>query len=237
MKLVIKNGAFTKNTPADTKDSILLSLKKDYIDGIEFNINMTNDGEIIVYKSNCIGNNDNHKIIDMNLYDLYKFNLGSKVKKHYILKLEEVIRILNRHNHMLFLNMDDHGKYNREFVEKVVGVLKNYSKEDIYIKSCTKEIVLELRDSDSSLKVGAVIDDNDNFFWNLDLNFYCLSANKLKNNGLVEKIKEKKKNGSFIYVEADNSSFSDKTIMNVVDQIEDKLVISTTNVEPFSNNK
>ena len=72
MKILVRSGTNTKNTPSDSRDSFLLAINTDYVDGIEVNLNLTKDGNIVVYNNDSIMGHPKHKISDLTLDDINK---------------------------------------------------------------------------------------------------------------------------------------------------------------------
>lgn len=176
MKILARSGTNTKNTPGDSKDSFLLAINTDYVDGIEVNLNLTKDGNIIVYNDNSIMGHPKHKIIDLTLADINKYNLGTKVKKHTIITLEELLELFKNTTKLLVLNLENHGDNNDVFINKVVQIINNYPYDNVYVKSPCKEIILNIKDKINRAHTGAVIRNDEEYFWRLDLDFYSISV-------------------------------------------------------------
>ena len=175
MKYIVKNGFKSKNYPANSLDAIKMALLSDDVSGVQLNINLTKDHHIVVYQFNCIENHHKHKISDLTLYDLKKYNLGNKIRQYRITTLEEVLEIFENSSKILLLNIDNYGENNKILVEKLAEVINSYSQNNVYIKSYVKEIVLELMESVKNAKIGAVINNADDFFEKLDLSFYSIN--------------------------------------------------------------
>ena len=166
----------TKNTPNDSRDSFLLAINTDYVDGIEANLNLTKDGNVIVYNDNSIMGHPKHKISDLTLADISKYNLGTKVKKHNIITLEELLELFKVTTKLLVLNLENHGENNAAFVNKTIEIINRYPNDNIYIKSPCKEIILSIKDKIDKAYTGAVIRNEGKYFWGLDLDFYSISV-------------------------------------------------------------
>lgn len=231
MNLIVRNGASSKNTPADTYDSLLLAIHTDYIAGVEMNLNMTKDGKIVVYQTDAIDGHPNNKISDLTFTDLQKYNLGSKVKKHWILTLEETLKLFETTSKMLVLNLNNHGENNSIFTKTVSNLIDQYPNDNIYIKSPSKEIVLDMRDKVKKAKIGAVIMDVDHYFWDLDLDFYSVSVQHADINECSKYIKKEMDNNRYIMMgDIYDPSLYENVKTTLSDDIMEKSYIITSNV-------
>lgn len=231
MNLIVRNGASSKNTPADTYDSLLLAIHTDYIAGVEMNLNMTKDGKIVVYQTDAIDGHPNNKISDLTFTDLQKYNLGSKVKKHWILTLEETLKLFETTSKMLVLNLNSHGENNSTFTKTVSNLIDQYPNDNIYIKSPSKEIVLDMRDKVQKAKIGAVIMDVDHYFWDLDLDFYSVSVQHADINECSKYIKKEMDNNRYIMMgDIYDPSLYENVKTTLSDDIMEKSYIITSNV-------
>lgn len=194
MKILIKDGASTKNTPKSSNDSFLLAIYSSYIDGIEVNLNLTKDNDIVVYHNNSIMGHPKHKFIDLTMNDIRKYNLGTKVKKHNIVTLDNLLKLFGNTNKLLILNLENHGNNNKAFVDKFINIINNYNNNNIYIKSSCKEIILYIKDRVNRANIGATITNNEQYFWNLNLDFYSISVktNSLTslNNNIINQLNQ-----------------------------------------------
>ena len=175
MRIINRYGVFSKHTPQDTRDSLLLAMNHDQIDGVELNLNFTKDKQIIVYQADSIYHHPNHKISQLTLQDLQKYNLGNRVKKHSILTLEKALELFTTTHKCLILNLANHDIHNSEFARILLNTIRNYPTDNIYIKSDCKEIILTIRDYNKKIPLGAVIRNSDPYFWQLNLDFYSIS--------------------------------------------------------------
>ena len=134
MKIINRYGVSSKHTPQDTWDSLLLAMNHDQIDGVELNLNFTKDKQVVVYQVDSIYHHPNHKISQLTLQDLQKYNLGNRVKKHFILTLEKVLELFATTHKSLILNLANHDIHNSEFVRMILNAITNYPTNNIYIK-------------------------------------------------------------------------------------------------------
>lgn len=237
MKIIARYGVSSKYTPTNTLDSLLLAIHTNYIDGIELNLNLTKDKQIVVYQTNAIFNHPNHKIMNLTLEDLQKYNLGGKVKRHSILTLEETLKLFQTTPKLLVLNLNSHGFNNLELVENVVSLINQYPNDNIYIKSSCKEIILEMKKRINKAKIGAVIMDLDSYFWNLDLDFYSISVQKTNISECSSHIQKQLENHRFIMMGDIHDSKAYENIKNMIGhEIIDKSYIITSNVINLAQN-
>lgn len=231
MNLITRNGPSSKNTPTDTYDSLLLAIHTDYIAGVEMNLNMTKDGKIIVYQTDAIDNNPNYKISNLTYTELQKFNLGSKVKKHWIITLEDVLKLFETTTKMLVLNLNSHGKNNSTFTQTISYLIEQYPNDNIYIKSPCKEIVLDMKDKENKAKVGAVIMNTEPYFWDLNLDFYSVSIQHANINECSKYVKKQMDNNRYIMMgDIDNPNLYETIKKSLSDDIMEKSYIITSNV-------
>lgn len=231
MKILVRSGTNTKNTPSDSRDSFLLAINTDYVNGIEVNLNLTKDGEIVIYNDNSIMGHPKHKIADLTLADISKYNLGTKVKKHSIVTLEELLELFKTTTKLLVLNLENHGENNDVFIDKVVQIINGYPNDNIYVKSPCKEIILNIKDKIDKAHTGAVIRNEEEYFWGLDLDFYSISvqdASLLACDGNIKK--QLDKNHSIMIGDIKGSKEYDQVRNYLGDNVMDNSYIITSNV-------
>lgn len=170
MKLIIKEGIYSRNSPKNTMDAIILAVNNPNIDGISITIQMTQDGILVVYPDNTIM----HKNINKIPYkQLTKYNVGTRIKKHSILKLEDVLQKMDGSSKKLLIELVNCDN-NLQLVESVITLASKYPDIDIYLNTCVKEDILYLKEIANTCRIGATIKDSSNYFWNLDLDFYII---------------------------------------------------------------
>lgn len=142
----------------NSKDAIINSLSKSYIDGVEFDVRLTRDGNFIinhdpVYK--------NHFISETNMCDLKKIGLDS---------LEDVLDII-RSKKVIMIEVKTDGKNIFFLSKRLYKILKRYSL-NIYICSFNYEFIKYYSDRykfKSGLIIGKVLNVkrmNNNFDFN-----------------------------------------------------------------------
>lgn len=231
MKILVRSGTNTKNTPSDSKDAFLLAINTNYVDGIEVNLNLTKDGNIIVYNDNCFMGHPKHKISDLTLADISKYNLGTKVKKHNVITLEGLLELFKTTTKLLVLNLENHGENNNIFIDKIVQIINNYPNDNIYVKSPCKEIVLNIKDRIDKAHTGAVIRNGEGYFWGLDLDFYSISVQDVSLLECCNNINNQVNQNHLIMLGDITNSNEYKEIKNYLgDNIMDNSYIITSNV-------
>lgn len=231
MKILVRSGTNTKNTPSDSKDAFLLAIKTNYVDGIEVNLNLTKDGNIIVYNDNSFMGHPKHKISDLTLADISKYNLGTKVKKHNVITLEGLLELFKTTTKLLVLNLENHGENNNIFIDKIVQIINNYPNDNIYVKSPCKEIVLNIKDKIDKAHTGAVIRNGEGYFWGLDLDFYSISVQDVSLLECCNNINNQVNQNHLIMLGDISNSNEYKEIKNYLgDNIMDNSYIITSNV-------
>lgn len=230
MKVLVKNGASTKNTPSNSIDSFLLALNTNYIDGIEVNLNLTKDNNLIVYHCDSIMGHYKHKFSNLTLSDIDKYNLGTKVKKHNIITLDKLLKIFDNTSKLLVLNIDSHNN-NKILVDKLISIINNYPNDNIYIKSSSKEIILYIKDKIHNAHIGAVIMDREKYFWNLDLDFYSISLNDISLLPIKSDIEKKLIKNKFIMLNDINNIDNFNEVKNYLgENIVYQTLIVTSNI-------
>lgn len=187
MKLIIKDGVCSKNSPKNTMDSINLALKTECIEGISITARLTADGTIIVYSDNTIMCNNINKIP---YNELLKYNIGTKIRKNRILTLEEVLKTCINSSKKIIIELVNCDN-NLLLVESLVELTNKYPNANIYLKTDVKEIIIYLKEIANNCKIGAIINNYDNYFWMLDLDFYVINCSKINSNFISKKVNNK----------------------------------------------
>ncbi|MDE5587068.1 MAG: hypothetical protein K2I72_01700, partial [Bacilli bacterium] len=118
-------------------------------------------------------------IEDGTLEELRAYNIGTRVTPERIMTLEEVLNHFKNDPKAFIFTMENHGKNNKVFVEKVAEIVNQYPNSNIYLKSPIAEIILYLRDLVQFAQVGAVLLDESTYFLKQNLDFYCLAGPSL----------------------------------------------------------
>lgn len=191
MKLIIKEGLYTKNSPANSSDAIKLALNTSYIDGVFITIQMTKDNVIVVYPTDEI---NNIPINSMTYSSLALFNIESGVKKIEILTLEQVLKLYKNINKKLVIEVPNYQQDNEVLIDSLIKIINNYPDIDIYLK--LEPLQLDLVKKYQTLaKVGIGISTHNSNLWNLDVDFYAVNIPNVDDNDksdVLNKLNENK---------------------------------------------
>ncbi len=232
MKFIIKNGLSSKYTPEDTLDAIKLATYTSYIDGVLLNLNMSKDGEIIVYRYDSYLNHPKHSIADLTTTDLAKYNLGSKVQKHNFITLKQVLDVFSNTTKLLVLNVENLGQNNTVLIEKVKELVSEYPNDNVYIQSANKELVLLAKEKLTSIRSGARITTPDKYFWNLNLDFYTVCMNSLPLTSCQQDMMKKMNNHIYIMLDGISSKEDMNEAKEVLkEQMEDIFIVTSNLVK------
>ena len=238
-KLILAHRGWTKNNQENTLKACYEGLRSDTLDGIEIDLTITKDNEIILFHDdNCKRLLDLDKNINSIDYDIIK-NLplkndigiiGKKYSnKNYVCKINDFINLLENIN--LFektINIEfkysefDENKI-KFLVNKSINLLKKYNK-NIFFTSFNSEIVNYLVKNYKKNKIGQIIDTEKelNKILNKDKKVDILILNKNISNELFKKVKEKNyilgiytiNNYLFNSSDSENSDFDKKKLLN-----------------------
>ncbi len=189
MYLIADGGITTKNTLANTKGAISLSLNTSYISGISLNVAYTKDDVfIIVDREALMFTTKGAGYIDNNTYnDLLHFNIGTKVLNARVVTLKEVLDIYNNSNKMLILNLDYQGEKTSKYTYQLLSLISNYPNINIYLKSFNQEILSILKTSNTKARIGIIINDNNLKELDNEYDFYVINS-FLVNKDLITRI-------------------------------------------------
>ncbi|MBQ7104451.1 MAG: hypothetical protein IJN90_01195 [Bacilli bacterium] len=189
MYLIADGGITTKNTLANTKGAISLSLNTSYISGISLNVAYTKDDVfIIVDREALMFTTKGAGYIDNNTYnDLLHFNIGTKVLNARVVTLKEVLDIYNNSNKMLILNLDYQGEKTSKYTYQLLSLISNYPNINIYLKSFNQEILSILKNSNTKARIGIIINDNNLKEIDNEYDFYVINS-FLVNKDLITRI-------------------------------------------------
>lgn len=189
MYLIADGGISTKNTLANTKGAISLSLNTSYISGISLNVAYTKDDVfIIVDREALMFTTKGAGYIDNNTYnDLLHFNIGTKVLNARVVTLKEVLDIYNNSNKMLILNLDYQGEKTSKYTYQLLSLISNYPNINIYLKSFNQEILSILKNSNTKARIGIIINDNNLKELDNEYDFYVINS-FLVNKDLITRI-------------------------------------------------
>ncbi len=192
MKLIAHRGLQSKNTKENTLLALTLGNINNKIDGIEFDIRLTKDNEVVVIHDNTIDRTSNGKgkVSEMSLARLKQFNYGTFLKRSTISTLDEVLNKLSS-NSLIIIELKDENKRNSILSTKTIQIINNYPNLNIWLKSFNKEIVEYLKEH-SKRPIGILIDRNNTNLLDLDVDFYSISKNVINKDIVFDKLNNNK---------------------------------------------
>lgn len=193
MKLIAHRGLHSKNTKENTLPALLLANKNTNLSGLELDVRLTRDNEVVVIHDEDINrvSNGKGKVRDMTLDRLKRFNCGTILKRERISTLDEALNKLSPSG-MIIIELKDELNKNNILVNKVLELIKKYPNLNIWLKSFSKDIVLYLKQY-SNYPVGILINANNKELLNIDVDFYSISQ-KVINNEIVDNLLKQNKN-------------------------------------------
>ena len=161
---------------------LLYCLNQEYISGIEFDIRITKDKNIIIYHDMLIRDNDGniYTVKQKNLSEIKNININ-------IPTLEEFLKKVNSQKILLIEIKEESDDFDI-FIIKLFNILKKYKNLNIYICSFNYKLIKKIKAKYSRYKCGLIIGylmNTNNISNNLD--FFLYSYNYLE---LINKDKE-----------------------------------------------
>lgn len=131
---------------ANTKEALLKAINTSYIDGIELDIRMTLDNQIVIIHDITIGLiSDGRGIVTKMIYnELLKYNFGTSKYPSKICLLEELLKEVKNFKIIL---IDIKQEINNEIIiDKLFQILKKYQHLNIYIMSFNYDLIRQYKD-------------------------------------------------------------------------------------------
>ena len=182
MSFIAHRGMDNHNLKENTIDALLYCLNQEYISGIEFDIRITKDKNIIIYHDMLIRDNDGniYTVKQKNLSEIKNININ-------IPTLEEFLKKVNSQK-LLLIEIKEESDDFDIFIIKLFNILKKYKNLNIYICSFNYKLIKKIKAKYSRYKCGLIIGylmNTNNISNNLD--FFLYSYNYLE---LINKDKE-----------------------------------------------
>jgi glycerophosphoryl diester phosphodiesterase len=159
-KIISHRGAF-KYAPQNTIPAFLKAFEIG-ANGIEFDVQMTKDNELVICHDYTIDETSNGKgkIKDFTLNELKNFDFGVKYpvefKNTKIPTLKEVLEIANKFE-IINIEIKSQAERNEEIVKKVIDCVKsNNFTGDVIYSSFDFEVLKIMQKLDDTLKLGAL---------------------------------------------------------------------------------
>lgn len=228
MKFIAQGGAASRHSLSNTKDSIVLALNSNYIDGVAFNLYLTKDNRVVLFASPYVDGRSNAQgmIKDKTFQELQQINFGSKVHRQHIMNLENTLSLFYNTTKILVLNLNDEQERNKIFVDAVIDIVKNYPNVNLYLKSSDRDTVLYLNTFKIRAKVGIALYDNDPDIMQHHLDFYSFCSSKVTK----EFVRQILKNNRFIMLEGVETTAELQTIYDRLNSLSDDIFIITEHV-------
>lgn len=178
-KIKLGHRGKTKNNQENTLKACLEGLKDPELDGIEIDIQLTKDNQIIVFHDDCYNRllDLNSKVKETNYKDIKDLNLNSNTgnninyqNSNKILRFDDFInkiQDLKITNKIINIELKTNSSYqtnNYEFlIDNTIDICKNIMNQ-IYFSSFDKNMIKFLNNHDKyqNLLYGPIIDDNNN---------------------------------------------------------------------------
>ena len=182
MSFIAHRGMDNHNLKENTIDALLFCLNQEYISGVEFDIRITKDKNIIIYHDMLIKDNigNINTVKQKNLSEIKNINKN-------IPTLEEFLKKVNSQK-LLLIEIKEESDDFDIFIIKLFNILKKYKNLNIYICSFNYKLIRKIKAKYSQYKCGLIIGylmNTNNISNNLD--FYLYSYNYLE---LINKDKE-----------------------------------------------
>ena len=193
MNLIAHRGLHSKNTKENTLSAILLANRNTRLSGLELDVRLTRDNEVVVIHDEDINrvSNGKGKVCEMSLSRLKQFNYGTWIKRATISTLEEILSKLISSG-LVVIELKDEDNKNNILVNKVLEIIEKYPNLNIWLKSFSKEIVSRLQ-KHSKYPVGILISKDNKELLDMDVDFYSISRKVIDNN-IINDLTSRNKN-------------------------------------------
>ncbi len=175
MNFIAHRGLQARNSCENTLEAILLGDKNPHIKGVEIDVRLTKDNQVVVIHDDIIDrvSDGTGYVKDMSLKRLRLYNYGTIIKPATINTLEEVLKKYSR-NSFLIIEIKDEGMRNSIISHEVLKIINKYSYLNIFIQSFSKEIIDYFK-KNSNFKIGALIKKSNMDLLKLDVDFYSIN--------------------------------------------------------------
>nr|WP_307775551.1 glycerophosphodiester phosphodiesterase [uncultured Cetobacterium sp.] len=155
------SGSAPENTLAAFKMAFEMG-----VDGLEFDVQQTKDGELVVFHDWTLERTSNGKgnLKDFTLAELKKLDAGSwfseKFKGEKIPTLKEVMDIIPEDKFINIELKEENSVENRGTEKTLVNFLKDYKHIDIVVSSFSHNLLKNIKELDSTIKIGVLLESN-----------------------------------------------------------------------------
>ena len=152
--LIAHRGNDNHNYKENSEEGIIFSLSKSYIDGIECDIRLTKDNEIVLSHNTLIDfkSNGSGFIHDLTLDELlsYKFNNGE------IPVLKKLLSKIQTDKILLLEIKEEREKMEEKWIKSLEDILKKYPYLNIYLCSFNYKLISKIKET-IKVPIGIII--------------------------------------------------------------------------------
>ena len=141
LKIISHRGSNVSNYKPNSKQALLTALSLEFIDGIEFDVRITKDKEIVIIHDPIINLvSDGSGIVKKMKYKkMLKYNFGTKEVPSKICTLKELLDDIDN-NKIIIIELKEESNNYKQFVDIVYSIIKNYNLK-IYIASFNYDLI------------------------------------------------------------------------------------------------
>ena len=153
----IAHRALDNNYKENTMEAILDCITKLYIKGIEIDIRLTKDNNLVIIHDSTINRtSDGYEFVkNMKLKQLKKYNFGTKEIFSKIPTLKEVLMVYP--NNKILLIEIKCTKNEKHFLKIFCKTIKKYQNKNIYVMSFNKKIIELLKKESLNIRCGILL--------------------------------------------------------------------------------
>ncbi len=136
-------------------EAILSSLDESYINGVEFDVRLTKDNQLVVIHDFTINRTSNgHGIVkNLTLKELRQYTFGNKSHTYKIFTLNDILKSI-KSNKIIIIELKNEVGSIELIVKKVVRIIKKYKNLNIYLTSFSKKITYYIKKNYPIYNVG-----------------------------------------------------------------------------------
>lgn len=178
MKLIAHRGNNNHKFKENTKEALLSSLNKPYIDGVECDVRMTKDKKLVLHHDMTINrvSNGSGFIKNKTLRELKKYDFGTKQQPSKITTLKEFLASVTTSKIIIIELKSEEGNI-KEFVDKVIKLCKKYPFL-FYFCSFRYEILSYIKEKYPTCNVGIIVGNGLNEHRKDEFDFVNIHKNK-----------------------------------------------------------
>lgn len=195
-QLIMHRGLHNNKIKENTFLSISRALNHSKTKGVEFDIRLSKDEEIVVIHDRFIQRTSNGEGIveNLTLQELQKYNYGSASFPQTIPTLKQILSISSSKIFLIEIKCHHNEKL---FAQKLYEIIKNDSHSNLYLMSFNKKVIHFLHKKDKNLKLGLLSYSKRTLFYKSYYNFILSSIMNLK---LAQKLIKTNKEIFFYYI-------------------------------------